>query len=401
MKKTVVALLVFSFFGWVGYKAFQGYQARAAMPATKGAGRVPAGPGGGFAAMRAPLVEAAQVEMSDFKDRVLLVGSLKPDAEVQVMSKISGRIEMILVDVGDPVGKGQLIAAVEDREILQQIQQAEAALGVARASIQQREAELANFERQVARFRELFEQDLIARQDLEDAATRQQSSQAQVLLSKAQLRQSEAALNQFKINHENTRIYAPMDGVVGRRHLHPGAIVSMNTPILTIVNLENMRTLVNVVEKDLVRISQGAHAEVAVDAFPGRTFDGRVSRVSPVLDPATRTAEVEVHLANPGWALRAEMFARVLLDLGGRRQGLLVPRDALIYRGDQGGVFVLQEGIARFRPIQSGIAQQDAVEVISGLSAGEQVITMGASLLKDGDRVRLREAEPRSDEAGS
>jgi len=89
------------------------------------------------------------------------------------------------------------------------------------------------------------------------------------------------------------------------------------------------------------------------------------------------------------------------LDLGGRRQGLLVPRDALLYRGDQGGAFVLQEGIARFRPIQSGIAQQDAVEVISGLSAGEQVITMGASLLKDGDRVRLREAEPRSDEAGS
>lgn len=342
--------------------------------------------------MRLPLVDTAQVAEGVLEDRVSLVGSLRPIAEVQVMSKIAGRLEKVLFDVGDAVKAGDLIAQVEDREILQQIQQAEASISVARASIRQREAELENLSRQVVRYRGLFEEHLISRQDLDDVVTRQASAEAQLELTKAQLRQSESNVAQLKINLENTRSYAPMNGFVSRRFVHPGALVSINTTIVTVVDLATLRMIINMVEKDIVRVARGTSAEISVDAFPGRAFPGRILRVSPVLDPATRTGEVEIHVANPSLDLRAEMFARVSLNLGGRRSGLLVPREAVVYRGEESGVFVLNGNRARFRVVQPGITQQNTVEVLQGLREGETVVSMGASLLKDGDQVRVKGA---------
>jgi RND family efflux transporter MFP subunit len=344
--------------------------------------------------MRMPLVDAVRASEGYLEDKVNLVGSLRPIAEVEVMSKIAGRIEQVLVDVGDPVRRGQLLAVVEDREIEQQIHEAEAALAVSRASIQQREAELANFTRQVRRFRDLYEQDLISRQELDDVLTRQQASEAQVELSRAQYRQAQASVNQFKIDLENTRSNAPMDGFVGRRMVHPGALVSGNTPILHIVDLRTLRMVVHVVEKDIVRVRREVEAEIRVDAFPVRTFRGKVSRVSPIMDPATRTGEVEIYVANDRLDLRAEMFARVTLDLGGQRKGILVPREALVYRGDQSGVFALNGNRVQFRPVQVGMTQQNTVEILEGVRLGEQVVSMGASLLKDGDQVRLKNEVP-------
>ena len=362
---------------------------REAVRESKSSGR-----GGGVALIRVPLVDTAIASEGSLEDKVSLVGSLRPIAEVQVMSKIAGRVEKVLVDVGDSVQAGQLMAQVEDREIQQQIQEAEASLSVVRASIRGREAELANVIRQVKRFRELHEQNLIARQDLDDLITRQQSAEAQLELGKAQATQAEANVNQFKINLDNTRSNAPMDGFVAKRNIHPGALVAVNTPIVNLVDLRTLRMVINVVERDIVRVNKGVSAEVSVDAFPRRTFAGKVLRVSPVMDPATRTGEVEIHVSNPGHLLRAEMFARVTLDLGGNRTGIVVPREALVYKGDQSGVFTLEGSVARFRPVEPGLTQQASVEIVQGLKLGEKVVAMGASLLKDGDQVRLKGEGP-------
>jgi HlyD family secretion protein len=174
-------------------------------------------------------------------------------------------------------------------------------------------------------------------------------------------------------------------------------MVTANTPIVHVVDLSTMRMVVNVVERDIVRVKRGVEAQVGVDAFPGRTFPGRVSRVSPMLDPATRTGEVEIYVHNAGMDLRAEMFARVTLDLGGRRRGILVPREALVYRGERSGVFILKEKRAHFRPVEVGVTQQSVVEILDGVQPGEQIISMGASLINDGDEVRLKEEDPPED----
>lgn len=316
------------------------------------------------------------------------------------MSKIAGRIEKVHVDFGDRVRQGQLLVEVEHREIEQRMHEAEASLSVVQASIRQHEAELQNLKRQVTRYRELYEQQLISRQELEDLTTRLQSAQAQVELSRAQYRQSEASLNQFKINLENARIHAPMDGFVGRRHVHPGALVNVNTPIIGLVDLKTVRMVINMVDKDLVRVRRGEEADIAVDAFPNRRFNGKVWRISPVLDPSTRTGEVEIYVDNSGLDLRAEMFARVTLRVGGERAGILVPREAVVYRGEQSGVFVLEGNRAMFRPVRLGVTQQNVIEVTSGINEGTEVVSMGASLLKDGDEVRLQNQRPRGDGGG-
>ncbi len=402
MKKLIIAVVFLAMVGLVGYRAYEAYKAKADGPAPgKGAGGPGKGGGAGLAAMRVPLVDTASAAEGYLEDEVLLIGSLRPFAEVQVMSKIAGRVEKVLVDVGDSVKQGQLIAQVEDREIQQQMLQVEASLGVARAAIRQREAELTNLDRQVRRYRDLYEQNLVSRQDLDDLLTRQQSGQAQLELSRAQLSQGEASLAQFRINFENTRSYSPMNGFVGRRFIHPGALVTANTPIVNLVDLRSMRMIVNVVERDIVRVKRGTGVEVSVDAFPGRKFSGHILRVSPVLDAATRTGEVEITVSNPAQDLRVEMFARVNLKLGGERRGILVPREALVYRGEQSGVFILNGNRAAFRSVQPGVTQQSVVEIVNGLEHGEKVITMGASLLKDGDQVRLKgEGPPRSRPGG-
>jgi len=406
MKKFLALIVVLSLTGLLGFRVYTAYKNKGTKKAPSegsrgGGGRGPGGGGGGLPLMRMPLVDTALASEGSLEDRVQLVGSLRPIAEVVVMSKIAGRVESVFVDVGDPVKAGQLLTQVEDREIQQQIKQAEAVLAVSRASIQQREAELAGLNRQVARYRDLFEEKLISRQDLDDLITRQQSAEAQLQLSKAQARQSEASLNQDKFNLENTRSYAPMTGFVGKRFVHPGALVTANTAILNIVDLRTLRMVINVVERDIVRVNRGVTAQVAVDAFPGRHQQGKLLRVASVMDPASRTGEVEIHVPNLQLDLRAEIFARVTLDLGSQRKGILVPREAVVYRGDQSGVFVLNGNIAKFRPVQAGVTHESQVEIVEGLKTGEKVISMGASLLKDGDQVRLRGEGPPGAKPGS
>ena len=396
MKKAIVLFVLLLSVGAVAFMAYEAYQASA----DSGAGMTGGGRPGTGATQSAmiPLVSSSVATEDTLQDKVQLVGSLKPIARVQIMSKIAGRVEEVIVDVGDSVKAGQLVARVEDREILQEIEQGEASLAVAAASIHQREAELANLTRQVERYRELHEQALISKQDLEDLMTREQSAKALLELSRAQLRQAEANLNQFRISLDNTRSNSPLDGFVAQRFLHPGALVTANTPILDLVDLRTLRMVINVVERDIVRVRRGVSANVSVDAFPGRIFSGKVLRVSPVLDPATRTGEVEIHVPNLSFDLRAEMFARVTLNLGDQQRGILVPRDALVYEGNQSGVFVIEQGVARFRPVELGLMLQTAVQVIRGLQPGEAVVTMGSSLLKDGDQVRLKEAAPSATE---
>jgi RND family efflux transporter MFP subunit len=120
-------------------------------------------------------------------------------------------------------------------------------------------------------------------------------------------------------------------------------------------------------------------------------------RISPMLDPQTRNGAIEIEINNADGSLKGEMFARVELDLGNTREALLLPRDALIYRGEQPGVYMIESGAARFRPVQTGMTQGENVEVISGLNQGDTVITRGGNLVKDGDSVKVLNgsAEPR------
>jgi RND family efflux transporter MFP subunit len=133
----------------------------------------------------------------------------------------------------------------------------------------------------------------------------------------------------------------------------------------------------------------GNPARVTVDAIAEGEFRGEVVRISPLLDPQTRTGEVEIQIANPDNVLKAQMFARAMLDLPSVRTALLVPRQGIVYRGDRAGVYLVADDTARFQPVETGLTQGDDVEVISGLVDGQIIVTEGSNLLRDGDPIQI------------
>ena len=338
---------------------------------------------------RPQLVEVATIDRGTIRERVSLVGSLKPKEQVEVIPKITGRLERIFVDVGDPVREGQLLAELEGEELAQQVLRADASLAVAEATRAQREAELENARAEEKRAADLFAQGLMSVQVQQTAETRARVVQSQLALAEAQVRQAEAAHQELRIRRQQTQIRSPLDGWVARRYVHPGALVNPNTPLVNVLRLSTMVTHVSVPERDFAKLQVGNQATVAIDALGGRSYEGRVARISPLLDATTRSGSVEIEIPNSDGQLKAEMFARIQMDLGTDRQALLVPRDAVILRGQQTGVNVLLTDRVQFRPIETGASTEQGIEVLAGVEAGTTVITRGTQGLQDGDLVSI------------
>jgi len=291
--------------------------------------------------------------------------------------------------VGDVVRAGELIAELEDSQLQQQVRRSEASIKVSQAGVTQRKAELANTRANLDRARQLFEEELLSPQEFQQQQTSLEVMNAQVALAEAQLTQVQAELNELKIRLAQAKIYAPMAGIVAARQVDPGALVNPNNPILRIVNLSTMVTQGNVPERSIGKLRVGNRTTVEVDAIPGKIFTGLVARIAPVLDAATRSALIEIDIPNPDAVLKAEMFARITLDLGSMREATLIPRDGLVYRGQQPGVYVVEDNADRpvFRAIETGMTREDNVEVLANLDAGTRIVGRGATMLRDGDRI--------------
>ena len=347
------------------------------------------GGGGGFG--RPPMtVETAVAHKQSIAEEITVVGNLIGEATVSVAPRAAGRLQDVFVRLGDRVGMGQRLAKIEDFELVEQVKQAVAAQDVSQATIRQREADLKLAETSVERSRNLYQRQLLPKQTLDDNEARYQAAIAQLDLARAQNAQSKARLDELKINVANTVIQSPVNGFVSKRLMDPGAFVNQNNPILEVVDITRVRLVVNVVEKDLKQLQKGDPANTQVDAFPGETFKGRIARVSPVLDPATRTAPIEVEIANPDYRLKPGMYARVGITTDTRKDALVVPANSVIDLGGRRGVFLPQpDNTAVFRQVQPGSEQQDIIEIIDGINEGDRVITTGAGGLRDGDRILL------------
>jgi HlyD family secretion protein len=357
-------------------------------PSANGQPGNPGGGGRGGGVFRPTMtVETTTTKRLAVAERVTVVGNLIGAVTVDVVPKVSGRIESVAVRLGDPVRRGQLLATLEDRELREQLRQTEASLEVSKATIRQRDADLKNSQSNLERSRNLFARNLIARQALDDAEARNDAALAQVDLARAQAAQSSARLEELRINLSNTRILSPVDGFVGSRRLDPGAFVGTNSAFLSVVDIHFVRLVANLVEKDLRRIVIDMPAQAEVDAYPGEVFKGRVARLAPVLDPATRTAQMEVEIPNPESRLKPGMYARVQFVVAERADALTVPRNAMVEIEGTRGVFVADGKTARFKPVQTGIVDGEAVEIKEGLADNLTVITLGSASLRDGDPI--------------
>ena len=395
----------------------------ATAPAGGGGAR---GGGAGARGGRPPMpVEFAVVKRAPVAEQIMIVGNLIGAATVQVVPRVNGRLATVNVQLGDSVRRGQTVAKVEDMEIQEQVRQAEAAFKVAQATIRQRDADLKLARTNKDRSESLYNRQLLPQQTYDDTVARLEAAQAQNDLANAQFEQAKARLEELKITLQNTIIASPVDGFVSKRFSDPGAFVGPNSPVVAVVDIRTERMVANLVEKDMKRVPAGTSAAVEVDAFPGEKFAGRVSRVAPVFDPATRTAEMEIEIPNSSYRLKPGMYSRVSLTVDSKADALTVPRNALVEIDGKPGVFVASAGgggnaargqgqgqggatgtqgqgqpgagqaqgqgapamTAKFLPVQTGIRDGEHIEITSGLQDGARVITTGAGALKDGDRI--------------
>ena len=372
-------------------------------------------------------VETVLLHRGSLDRRLHLTGSIMSEAMVDVFSKVSGILERIRVDQGDRVKADQVVAMVEREEKEAQLQEARAALDVLRARWTQMETgarpeELAQAEQLVRqtkarwetrlddykRLKNLKDRDFISQQRLDEAMLQVTLSEAEynsaneklTLLRKgarqedrdallAQIRQAEAAVRLARIHLKNTTIRAPIGGIISKRYLDRGASVSASTPLVRIVAMDTVKVVVQVVERELARLRTGAVADIHVDAYSDEVFRGAVARISPTVDPESRTADVEIQVDNRDHRLKPGMFARVSL-IAQRRDGvLLLSRDSLLRESGPTRVFVHDTGRASLREVRLGLEGEQYVEVMGGLREGDEVIVAGQYELKDGMPVKV------------
>jgi len=186
---------------------------------------------------------------------------------------------------------------------------------------------------------------------------------------------------------------APVDsllaGIVGRVYVDLGAKVTPQTPVALIVDMDSVKVKVDVVERDLPKIKIGQEAQIRMDAYPEQVFKGKICKISPVVDLESRTAPVEILISNPNHLLKPGMFARATIVTKENKDTLIIPRDALIKKDDSTFIFIVKDNRALRKEVTTGMSQENLVEIKDNLNAGEEVIVMGKTRVKDGTKVRV------------
>ncbi len=192
---------------------------------------------------------------------------------------------------------------------------------------------------------------------------------------------------------QSAKITSPISGTVAMLFLDKGAMVAPQIPIAMIANINRVKVEIQIVEKELTRIKKGQSARAKVDAYPDKTFAGRLTELSPAINPLSKTAKGEIIIKNPGHLLKPGMFARVELIVDKHKDVLVVPNKAVLKQEDKEIVFVDAGSIARERKVKTGFKDKNYTEIISGLELGEPVIVLGNYGLIDGAKIRVKAKE--------
>ncbi len=364
----------------------------------------------------APAARGVRVEAAaptPVRDTVEAVGTVRSKTQTAIASKVQGYVREVRVREGDMVGAGDLLITVEDREFRAQaerdqagVREAESGLNEVQRMLDEAHAALRSTEADheyaaatAARYRRLMDQGLIAAQDQEQTEARRKSTAAAVEQGRArilslrareeQMRQriahAQAQLRTSEVTLSDTRIAAPSAGVVVSRRVEPGNLAVPGQALLILDDPRRYRLEVEVGEYAMGWVRLGQSIPVTLDSL-GRALDGRVVEIVPAADPGSRSVTVKLELAAlPG--LHSGLFGRASFPAA-ERLALLVPGAALVERGQLTGVYVVDgESVARLRLVTAGPRRGDRVEILSGLSSGERIITQGAERVVDGARV--------------
>jgi len=298
-----------------------------------------------------------------------------PNQDVKIAALVAGRVDSLSVAEGDWVKAGQTVAEIDPRPFVDQRRQAAAAVAQATAAVEN--ARL-NFERT----ERLFQRGIAAGKEVEDA-------RAQRAAADAALEQASASLDTADRQLSRAHVTSPIAGQVVKRLVSVGEQVdgTASEPIVEVANLDHVEIAAAIPSEHLGRVRVGQRAEVSSDAYPDRTFDGEIIAIAPAVDSATNTALARIRLANTGRLLKVGMFAQAQIGVSERKGVLTVPPSAISKSDDAAAVYVVSGAIATRTKVTLGLETTEAVEITSGLTEGQKILTSAIHGL--GERARL------------
>jgi RND family efflux transporter MFP subunit len=366
---------------------------------------------GGEAAPKPVKVEV--VRRDSVRRSVDVVGTLAAVDQVTISSEADGRVRRILADLGDRVGAGQVLIQLDSEKQQYTYQQQQAALARSLAQygatdpqhlpdlektpdVQKANADLTQATQAFERANELFKRTLISQQALDDARAVLHSARATYDSAlqngrnlKASIQASEAAMKLAGRQLRDTEIRAPFDGYVEKRLVNLGELVRAEMPVMAIVRLDPLKVIAEIPEKMTPWITDGRPVELRVDAYPNRTFAGKVTRISPAVNTTTRAFPFEALVPNTDAALKPGTFARVHVEIEKVDDVLTLPYAAIQYRYGVNRVFVVAGDRLAVRELAVGDRLGDRIEIVSGVKEGEQIAVTDVDTLSEGLAVAV------------
>ena len=305
-----------------------------------------------------PTVAVTQVSVREVPQEETYTSTIQAYVRNNIAPQTAGRISRILVDVGDNVKKGQVVAEMDQTQLAQI------------------ELQLKNNETEYNRLKELYEVGGLSKSDLDAIEMAYNVSKTQY--------------NNLK---ENATLVSPINGVITARNYDAGDMYAMSAPIYTVEQIVPVKLLVGISETDYTKVKKGDSVEITADALPGQTFNGKVRKIYPTVDPATRTFTVEVVIDNGNSVLRPGMFARAKVNFG-MNNSVVIPDVAVVKQQGSGERFVYvlnEDNTVTYQKVVLGRRMGAEYEVLEGLSDGAKVVTGGMIRLKDGIKVIVNE----------
>ena len=335
-------------------------------------------------------VKVARVDKRATPITLRVSGFLAPASETAVVSRLAGRVTEVRFQVGQRVTEGMVVATVDAHDIAPRRVEIENSLAAARNELQDKEQKLAAAEKLATRTRELFKQDLIARIEAEQVEAAWQTARAQYDLARAQLAQQESMLAQARKIQSLTQVTAPVDGVISRRWVEPGAVIAQSSRVLSIGHPGALKFSGQMTGEFPDGMREGLSASITGAAVAGEKLDGKLTRVERRTENGETISEFEIQITDSTANFRSGMAADAVIALDREETVLLVPRSAVYAIGGKDYLFKLDSaGRAIKQEIKLGAPQNDVIAVEQGVEVSDLVIVGDVSRLKPGNRVRI------------
>ncbi|GJQ32292.1 MAG: MexH family multidrug efflux RND transporter periplasmic adaptor subunit [Ignavibacteriaceae bacterium] len=344
-KKIIYTLIVIGIIAAIAFILFNNKQKMAQNVQTKKMSTVP--------------VSAVEAKFETIDKKLSQVGTVFADKEVAVVSEAPGLIKAVYCDVGDQVKAGQMLFKVDDELKL--------------ANLKLREADLENSRKNLERYEALFKEGSATEAQLDGYRLAFKAAEAQLTIARRQV--------------EDTRIKAPFSGVVTARMVNLGSNVNPGTVVVNLVDVGSLRVKLSITEKDVFMLKTGDKATITSDVFPDKTFNAKIKSIG-VKGDETHSFPIELVMLN-NRSLKAGMNVDVEFDKQINRESIVIPRIAILGSSSDAVVFVVEKNVSKKRSVTTGMESGTNIEILSGLKAGDLVVTSGQVNLKDGSQVSI------------